>query len=86
VEGESLFNDVSALVLVSAILVFATSSQSGMDGGFLSAFAITFLGGVVLGALIGLVAAIAVLLLGNSPASNIVLLINSLIRRYGDSD
>ena len=77
VEGESLFNDAAALVLVGAILVFATGAESGVEQGFLGAFSVAFFGGLILGVLIGLLAAIAVLLLGSSPASNILLLVTA---------
>ena len=82
VEGESLFNDATALVLVAAVLAFATSGGGATEGSFLWAFFLTFTGGLVLGALMGLVAAIGVLLLGSSAASNILLLVTAFASFY----
>mgnify|MGYP003674654494 CR=1 FL=1 len=82
VEGESLFNDASALVLFGAILTFALNSDTRFSFGYLSEFAITFFGGIALGAIIGLLAAILTLLLANSAASKIVLLFTAFSGFY----
>lgn len=74
VEGESLFNDASALVLFGAILSFAVSIDAQLDQSYLGLFSITFFGGLVVGALMGLVGAILVLALGSSASSNIILI------------
>jgi len=73
VEGESLFNDASALVLFGVILSFATNSKAHLDSTFLSLFLVTFLGGLLVGSLLGLAVAILTLLIKQSSASNILL-------------
>lgn len=82
VEGESLFNDASALVLFGAILGFAVSTDAQLDQNYLGVFALTFFGGVGLGILLGLAAATLVLLLGNSATSNIVLVFTAFASFY----
>jgi len=75
VEGESLFNDASALVLFGVILSFATNSKTHLDSTLLSLFLVTFLGGLLLGGLLGLATAILALLIKQSSASNILLVL-----------
>lgn len=82
VEGESLFNDASALVLFAAILGFAMSSDAQLDQNYLGLFSMTFFGGLALGAVLGLSAATLVLLLGNSASSNIVLILTAFSSFY----
>jgi CPA1 family monovalent cation:H+ antiporter len=82
VEGESLFNDASALVLFGAILGFALSSEAQVDHNYLGLFAVTFFGGAGLGIVLGLAAATMVLLLGNSASSNIVLIFTAFASYY----
>jgi len=75
VEGESLFNDASALVLFGVILSFAINSKTHLDSTLLSLFLVTFLGGLLLGGLLGLATAILALLIKQSSASNILLVL-----------
>lgn len=82
VEGESLFNDASALVLFAAILGIATATDTQLDQGYLGLFAVTFFGGIALGLVIGLAAATLVLLLGNSASSNILLVFTAFASFY----
>ncbi|MCZ6828594.1 MAG: cation:proton antiporter [Gammaproteobacteria bacterium] len=82
VEGESLFNDASALVLFAAILGFAVSSETQLDQNYLGLFALTFFGGLALGAVLGLGAATLVLLLANSAGSNIILIFSAFSSFY----
>lgn len=82
VEGESLFNDGATLVLFGAILSFAVSMKTDMNTGYLGLFLTTFFGGLIVGGMLGLVGAILVLLLRNTPASNILLVVMALTSFY----
>ena len=72
-EGESLFNDATAVVLFSIVLGLATQSPGTQEGNYLGLFALVFFGGIVVGVLVGLVSAIVILFIGQSPISNFVL-------------
>ncbi len=71
-EGESLFNDGAAVALFVIIFSFATGSMAESSN-HLMVFATVFLGGLIFGALLGLIAAIIILLLGKVPATSVVL-------------
>lgn len=73
-EGESLFNDATAVVLFSLFLSIALSSEAASDASFVGHFLMVFFGGVVAGAVTGLVAAVIILLLGNSTSTAIALI------------
>lgn len=73
VEGESLFNDAGALVLFTVVLGLAMGTKTLGDLNSLMLFATVFLGGLVLGGLVGLVTAILVLLMRSSAAANMLL-------------
>jgi CPA1 family monovalent cation:H+ antiporter len=73
-EGESLFNDASAVVLFSLFLSIALQADGSSDAGFLGHFAAVFFGGILLGLVAGLVSAGVVLLLNNAPSTVFVLL------------
>lgn len=72
IEGESLFNDASAVVLFAVVLAFASGSAVQQQSIALT-FAATFFGGAVCGAICGLLAAILVLLLKSVAATSLVL-------------
>ena len=85
VEGESLFNDAAAIVLFS--LVLGVASHTVMEGSVSTGeplagagtvalyFAVTFFGGVAVGLLCGLLAAITVLFLRSAGAALVVLIL-----------
>ena len=73
-EGESLFNDASAVVLFSLFLSIALAPEGGSEASFLGHFAMVFFGGIVLGLVAGLLATAVVLLL-RSPAFTVCVLL-----------
>ena len=77
VEGESLFNDATALVLFTVVIAMATGTESVNDHNNLLLFATVFLGGLLLGALVGLITAIGVLLFRSSHVANILLVFSA---------
>ncbi len=82
VEGESLFNDASALVLFGAILSFALGTQTQFGLGYLGQFAITFFGGLVAGALLGLLAALIIRWLAQQAATQLLLVLLAFASFY----
>ncbi|CAA0118509.1 Na(+)/H(+) antiporter ApNhaP [BD1-7 clade bacterium] len=81
IEGESLFNDATAVVLFTIVFSLASAHES-MSGGYLGLFVTVFFGGILLGCLMGLISAILVLLIGGAAAANIVLLICAFASYY----
>ena len=73
-EGESLFNDASAVVLFSLFLSIALSTEGAGDGSFVAHFAMVFFGGILVGLVTGLLASAISLLLRNPPTTVFVLL------------
>ena len=82
VEGESMFNDATTLVLFGAVLAFAMGTDQQLDGGFLVEFSTAFFGGILLGVLVALIAAILVLLIADSAASSLILLLTAFATFY----
>lgn len=79
-EGESLFNDATTIVLFSLLLGIATTGAG--NSAIVLHFLSDFFGGFLLGAMIGLVAAIIVLILGQQACTKIVLLFTAFISYY----
>lgn len=72
-EGESLFNDASAVVLFSLVLTLALNPNGSQDNA-LTLFALVFLGGAGLGVVTGLAASALLLLLARPQHTTVVLL------------
>jgi CPA1 family monovalent cation:H+ antiporter len=72
-EGESLFNDATAVVLFTVFIGIALETGGEGQGSFLSYFIVVFFGGLAVGMICGLVSSIVALLLSNSPATMLVL-------------
>ena len=78
IKGESLFGDSTTIVLFSLIIAVATRSTAEQELSIASFFITTFVGGLVLGCILGLVAAILTLLLASHSTTRIVLLFVAL--------
>lgn len=74
IEGESLFNDATVIVLFSLILAIITGTYSHTEYGPALVFLETFFGGILLGSVAGLIAAILVLIQGDNAIAKIILL------------
>ncbi|WP_017446098.1 cation:proton antiporter [Gayadomonas joobiniege] len=84
VEGESLFNDATAIVLFSILLAYATDGEAAELNWLsqLSVFVQTFIGGIFIGAILGLLSAIFILFIGQNSAANIILLFTAFVSMY----
>jgi CPA1 family monovalent cation:H+ antiporter len=69
IEGESLFNDATAIVLFTLGLTLAGGGMSESAAGVAIQFMLVFFGGIVCGALMGLIGAILSLALGKPNAA-----------------
>ena len=74
-EGESLFNDATAVVLFSVVLLLAQQQAAPASVGVY--FATVFFGGLAVGIVVGLLVAIAVLFIGQAPASVLILVFSA---------
>ncbi|NNC55112.1 MAG: sodium:proton antiporter, partial [Pseudomonadales bacterium] len=82
-EGESLVNDATAVVLFSAVLAVALQSMGGATtGGLLGFFSATFFGGLVVGLIAGLVGSIVCLAVGERSAATLTLVILAFASFY----
>lgn len=83
IEGESLFNDATAIVLFTAILELALNGHAGLElGAGLQQFFSTFTGGLLAGVAAGLITAILVLLLQSPAATNFTLVLAAFSSFY----
>lgn len=74
-EGESLFNDASAVVVFSLVLGMATQAGDVAAQNVFAIFAITFFGGLTVGAVTGFIGAQLATLLSNPAATALVVLL-----------
>lgn len=76
-EGESLFNDATAVVLFTLVLAIATGTEGAAEAGFAGYFAAVFFGGLVVGMVAGLVSASIALWLADSAATSLILVLTA---------
>jgi monovalent cation:H+ antiporter, CPA1 family len=81
IEGESLFNDATSVVLFVTLLGFVTQ-QTNEGESYLGLFLMMFIGGIVLGTIMGLVAALLVKVLAKRTAANIILVLLAFLSFY----
>ncbi|WP_019531188.1 cation:proton antiporter [Dasania marina] len=74
IKGESLFSDATTIVLFSLLIAIATHSASSSNLSISTFFISVFMGGLILGGIMGLIAAILTLLLASHSTTRIVLL------------
>ena len=72
-EGESLLNDSTAIVLFSVLLTIATSSAGAAEQSYFLTFVTVFFGGILVGCIGGLIAAIICLFLQEKSTAIITL-------------
>ena len=80
-EGESLFNDATAIVLFTIVIGFATQSWPD-ESNYFGYFALVFFGGMVVGLFVGLLASIVSALIANSTASRFILVFTAFASFY----
>ena len=80
-EGESLFNDASAVVLFMIIIGIATMSDE-IPGSYAAFFSMVFFGGILFGLIAGLLTTAVILLIGSAPASRFVLVFSAFSSFY----
>ncbi len=80
-EGESLFNDASAIVLFMIIVAIATGSENS-EGSYTQYFAMVFVGGIVVGVVSGLITSALTLFLASPITSRFVLVFSAFTSFY----
>ncbi|ORU92946.1 MAG: sodium:proton antiporter [Cycloclasticus sp. symbiont of Poecilosclerida sp. M] len=80
-EGESLFNDATAIVLFTLILAMATG-EIDTEENYLAYFSAVFFGGLLFGLVFGLIVTILCLLLANSSATTLILTLSAFSSFY----
>jgi len=80
-EGESLFNDASAIVLFMIILAVATGSENH-EGNYALYFSMVFIGGLVVGVVTGLITSALALFLASPITSRFVLVFSAFSSFY----
>ncbi len=75
VEGEALFNDATALVAYRTALLAATGAATFVLSDAVAGFAAAVVGGIAIGAVVGVVAALAVRWLDNPPVEVLLSLV-----------
>ena len=80
-EGESLFNDTTAVVLFTVVISLATGSAAG-ESSYMAFFAMVFFGGMIVGLIIGLLASAIALLIANPIATPFVLVYTAFVSFY----
>jgi CPA1 family monovalent cation:H+ antiporter len=81
-EGESLFNDASAVVLFTIIVAIATQAGQSNDSSYLGFFGMVFIGGMIFGLISGLLTTAITLLIGSSVASRFILVFSAFASFY----
>lgn len=81
VEGESLFNDATGIVLFTIVIGFATQTWE-YESNYASYFALVFFGGLVVGLIVGLLAALVSILIANPIASKFILVFTAFASFY----
>lgn len=81
-EYESLFNDATAVVLFSTVMILATQSQAHSGSWLLLIFVATFLGGIIAGILCGVLIAGLIVLLRSATISNCILIFGAIATFY----
>jgi CPA1 family monovalent cation:H+ antiporter len=82
-EGESLFNDATAVVLFTLVIGFATGSTVALEGiEYVGFFSTVFFGGILTGVTVGLISVFLILLVGMSSATTLTLVITAFASFY----
>ncbi len=75
IESESLFNDATAVVLFGLVLAFATNEQGDTGSAeYLLQFFWVFVGGILVGLMMALLASLVILLLADRSAANVIII------------